>query len=150
MQAEVQRLELRPDVLRSLSPRQRYVFALSSHIFNELMLLQKWIHVSRRPPGNPGPQEDAAVAMSMFILRLLSSKVHEAFEVLTKQSVADILRSDYLRKVEGLETQWDAAVAEFEALEWLRWIRNKGGFHYMNEGQWTPALTDEMCEGAYA
>jgi hypothetical protein len=35
-------------------------------------------------------------------------------------------------------------------LEWLRWIRNKGGFHYMNATQWAPGLEDSMCDGAYA
>jgi hypothetical protein len=40
-------------------------------------------------------------------------------------------------------------LAQHEKLEWLGWIRNKGGFHYMNESQWAPSLVDSMCEGAY-
>lgn len=53
MQAEVSRLELSGDALRALGEHKRYVFALAGHVFNELMLLQKWI-VSRRPTGNGG------------------------------------------------------------------------------------------------
>lgn len=124
--------------------------SMSGHVFNELMLLQKWIHVSRRPPGNPGPQEDAAVGITMFLVRLLSSKVYEALDVLTKQSVADVLRADYFGKVDGLNDKWDEVLSQNGELEWLGWLRNKGGFHYMNANQWAPSLGDSMCDGAYA
>src|SRR5258708_3513919 len=102
MQAEVRKLELSADALRALAPQSRYVFALTGHIFNELMLLQKWVHISRRPPGNPGPQEDSAVAVTMFLLRVLSAKVYEALhdDALGKKSVLDVLRADYFSKVE--------------------------------------------------
>ena len=151
MQAEVKKLELSADALRALAPEQRYVFALAGHIFNELMLLQKWIHVSRRPPGNPGPQEDAAVAISMFLLRLLSAKVYEALrpKALTKPSVDAVLRADYFGKVDGLQAKWDSAIAQYTNLKWLGWVRNKCGFHYMNANQWMPHLGDEICSGAY-
>jgi hypothetical protein len=78
MQAEVRRLSLSANGLRALDPQRRYVFALVGHVFNELMLLQKWIHISRRAPEQPGPQEDAAVGVTFFLLRLLSAKVYEA------------------------------------------------------------------------
>lgn len=151
MQAEVKRLELSANQLRALDPQRRYVFALTGHIFNELMLLQKWVHVSRRSPGNPGPQEDAAVAVTMFLLRVLSAKVYEALhdDALGKKAVSDVLRADYFGKVEGLTEKWDAALVQYENLEWLGWIRNKGGFHYMKATQWSPHLGDEICEGAY-
>lgn len=61
MQAELQKLELSSAALRRLTEHQRYVFALAGQISNELMLLQKWIHVSRRAPVIAGPQEDANV-----------------------------------------------------------------------------------------
>jgi hypothetical protein len=152
MYAEVKRLELSATALRALGSQQRYVFALVGHIFNELILLQKWVHISRKAPGNPGPQEDAAVGVTMFLVRLLSAKVHEALHegALNKQSVADVLRADYFGNVDGLNEQWDAVLAQYANMEWLRWIRNKGGFHYMNAAQWAPGLEDSMCDGAYA
>jgi hypothetical protein len=70
--------------------------------------------------------------------------------VLTKQSVADVLRADYFGKVDGLNDKWEAVLSENGELEWLGWIRNKGGFHYMNANQWAPSLGDSMCDGAYA
>ena len=151
MQAEVRRLELSADHLRALDPQGRYVFALTGHIFNELMLLQKWVDVSRRAPGHPGPEEDAAVAVTMFLVRMLSAKVYEALHIdaLGKKAVADVLRADYFGKVVGLTDKWDAALAQYKRLEWLGWIRQKGGFHYMTATQWTPHLDDPMCEGAY-
>jgi hypothetical protein len=151
MEAEVRRLDLSAPALRALSPHQRYVFALVAHIFNELMLLQKWVHISRRPPGSPGPHEDAAVGITMFLVRLLSSKLYEALhqDALTKKSIADVLREDYLGRVEGLTDKWDAVLVQHEKLEWMGWIRNKGGFHYMSASQWAPHLDDGVCEGAY-
>lgn len=152
MQAEVCNIELSSTALRALDPHRRYVFALVAHIFNELMLLQKWVHISRKPPGNPGPQEDAAVGLTMFLIRLLSAKVYEALheDALTKHSVAEVLRGDYFGNVEGLNEAWDAVLAQHAKLEWLRWVRNKCGFHYMNANQWAPGLEDSMCDGAYA
>jgi hypothetical protein len=149
MQAEVQRLELSGGGLRKLSPQGRYVFALTGHIFNELMLLQKWIHVSRMAPGSLGPQQDAAVAISMFLLRMLAAKTHEALDVLKKQSVSDVLRADYFASVDGLAMQWDAALDAYSNLGWLGRVRNRGAFHYLNCAQWTPVLNDDLCEGAY-
>lgn len=150
MQAEVRKLELSATALRAMDLRRRYVFALVGHIFNELMLLQKWVHISRKPPGNPGPQEDAAVGVTTFLLRLLSAKVYEALDALAKNSVAEVLRADYFSNVAGLNEQWDSVLAQHAQLEWLGWIRNKGGFHYMNAAQWAPGLEDSMCDGAYA
>jgi hypothetical protein len=150
-QAEVHRLALSADALRALDPQKRYVFALVGHIFNELMLLQKWIHISRRAPGSPGPQEDAAVGVTLFLVRLLSAKVYEALhqDALGKASVDEVLRADYFSKVDGLNQKWDKVLEQYDGLEWLRWIRNKGGFHYMNSNQWAPGLQDAMCENAY-
>ena len=152
MQAEVRRLELSAGALRALDLQGRYVFALVGHIFNELTLLQKWLHASRRAPGNPGPQEDAAVGVTMFLVRLLSAKVYEALhdDALGKKSVSDVLRADYFGKVERLNERWDAVLTQYETMEWLAWIRNKGGFHYMNAAQWAPGLEDSMCDGAYS
>jgi len=87
----------------------------------------------------------------MFLIRLLAAKVYEALhgDALAKKSVADVLRTDYFGKVDGLNDKWDAVLAQHEKLEWLSWIRNKGGFHYMNAGQWTPHLGDTICSDAY-
>jgi hypothetical protein len=152
MQAEVCRIELSATALRALNPHQRYVFALVGHIFNELMLMQKWVHISRKPPGNPGPQEDAAVGVTMFLIRLLSAKVYEALheDALNKKAVAEVLRADYFDHVNGLNEQWDAVLVQHAQMEWLGWIRKKGAFHYMNATQWAPGLEDSMCDEAYA
>lgn len=151
MQAEVQKFKLSADRLRALNPQTRYVFALSAHIFNELMLLQKWIHVSRRPPGNPGPEEDAAVGVSMFLFRVLAAKVYEALhpDALRKQSVADVLRAEFLAKKDGLIDKWDATLNRYENMTWMGKVRNQGAFHYMNETQWGPHLDGDFCEDAY-
>lgn len=149
MEAEVQRLDLSVSALQALDPHQRYVFALVAHIFNELLLLQKWAHISRWPPDSPGPQVDASVGITMFLVRLLSSKLFEALDALTKKSVADVLRTDYFEEDLGLNDQWGVVLDQYEKLEWLGWVRNKGGFHYMNAGQWTPHLDDAICDGAY-
>ena len=151
MTAEVRRLHLSATALKSLTPEQRYVFVLASHVFNELMLLMKWVEISRMPPGTTGPREDAAVGVSMFLIRLLASKLYEGLhsDALRRESIDTTLRADYFRHVDGLEQQWDKALALHDSLTWLGWIRNKGGFHYMKPSQWEPHLTDDMCEGAY-
>lgn len=150
MHAEVKRLQLSADALRALSPHQRYVFALTGHVINELQLLSKWVHISRWPDKEQlGPQEDAGVGVTMFLIRLLSSKVYEALLVLRKESVAEVLNAHYFGKVEGLNEKWKDVLAKCESLEWLNWIRNRGGFHYMNANQWEAGLGDEMCDGAF-
>lgn len=151
MTAEVRRLHLSATALKSLTPEQRYVFALASHVFNELMLLMKWVDMSRMPPGTTGPREDAAVGVSMFLIRLLASKLYEGLhsDALRRESTDSTLRTDYFRHVDGLEQQWDKALGLHDDLKWLGWIRNKGGFHYMRPTQWVPHLTDDMCEEAY-
>jgi hypothetical protein len=151
MQAEVRRLSLSANGLRALDPQRRYVFALVGHVFNELMLLQKWIHISRRAPEQPGPQEDAAVGVTFFLLRLLSAKVYEALHegALRKASVSEVLRADYFDKVDGLNERWNEVLARHDTIEWLGWIRNKCGFHYMNADQWAPGLEDSMCDDAH-
>jgi hypothetical protein len=149
MQAELQKLELSSEALRGLTEHERYVFALAGHIFNELMLLQKWIHVSRRAPGIPGLQEDASVGVSMFLLRMLAAKTYEALNVLKKQSVSDLLKAEYFGRVDGLVVQWDALIVRHDTLPWLKRVRDKGAFHYMNSTQWAPHLNDAFCEGAY-
>jgi len=50
--------------------------------------------------------------------------------------------------VPDLEANWDAAVVE--RLEWLRRARNRHAFHYMTAAQWTPDITDDLCDGASA
>ena len=151
MEAEITRLELSGDALRGLSPERRYLFSLAGHIFNEIMLLQKWLHVSRAPPGQITPQLDASVDISMLLVRLVSAKVYEALgpDTLTKASTDTLLRADMLGLVDGLEEKWNTALVQYAGLEWLGWVRNKCGFHYMSPGQWIPHLTDDLCEGAY-
>ena len=148
-QAEVTRLELSSERLRALTQPQKYVFALTGHIFNELILLQKWIHVAPRPPGTYGPQEDAAVGISMFLLRMLSAKVHEALNVLNKSSVSEVMHRDYFPHHPGLKEKWGAALAQHHEMSWLKRVRDRGAFHYMNSAQLGPHLDEAFAEGAY-
>jgi hypothetical protein len=149
VQAEVLRLNLSAAGLRALDPHQRYVFALVGHIFNELMLLQKWLHVSRRPPGASGPLADTSVTISMFLLRVLAAKVYEAVLVLKKESVSDVLKAEFFSGHDGLPEKWDSTLKRYEELGWLATIRNQGAFHYMNATQWGPYLGNQYCEDAY-
>jgi hypothetical protein len=90
--------------------------------------------------------------VTMFLVRLLSAKVYEALhdDALSKASVSEVLRADYFGDVDGLDEQWNGVLEQYAKLEWLGWIRNKGGFHYMNATQWAPGLDDSMCDGGYA
>lgn len=74
MNGKVQRLNLSAYRLKALTMHERFVFALSGHVFNELMLMQKLMHVSRRPPEDTGPLADGSVCTSLFILRVLVAK----------------------------------------------------------------------------
>ena len=110
MKAELHRLILSSEKMVALGPQERYVFVLAGHIFNELMLLQKLVHTSRRPPDAPVPVLDASVGLSMFMLRLLAAKTHEAVDVLSKQSVRDVLIRDYFASDPDLQRQWEEAI----------------------------------------
>lgn len=147
MKASVRRLNLSDLKLKALTERERYVFALTGHVFNELMLLQKLIHVSRHPVGGENPTKDASLAVSLFFLRMLTAKTHEALKILKKDSIRTVLVTDYFNHVEGLIVKWDERCKN--SLTWLAQIRNKGAFHYLNDAQWGPEITDNLCEGAY-
>jgi len=150
MQAQVQKLTLSSQALRALSPQQRYVFALTGQIFNELILLMKWVDISRKAPGDPGPQEDASVGVTMFVLGILIGKTHGALEILRRESVSEIFKADYLRLVNGLEVRWDEVLARHDNMPWLARVRNMSAFHYPTVGQWGPALNENaIAEGAY-
>lgn len=144
---QLQVLELSAERLRRLSPRDRYVFALVGHIFNELMCLLKLTQATRPPPGSHEFQMWAGVGQATTLLRLLLGKTHEALETLRRHSIDRHLRAHYFTEPRLLEP-WEAALERFERLDWLRDLRNRHAFHYMSPGQWGVALGEEFCEGA--
>lgn len=149
MPVDIHRLSLSATKLRGLDAQARFVFASAGHIFNELMLLQKLVHVARRPPNVEGPVADASVGVAMFMLRTLVGKAYEAMLTLRKDPVSQLLRKEYFGLVDGLEQSWDAALDAAANLRWMSVVRNQGAFHYPNGNQLTPFLSDEYCEGAY-
>jgi hypothetical protein len=149
MKVEVRRLNLSTKKLVGLGPQERYVFALAGHIFNDLMLLQKLVHTSRQPPDSPSPVLDASVGLSMFMLRLLAAKTHEAVGVLSKESIRDVLMRDYFASDAVLTDEWEKVIAAYKDLPWLPKVRNKLAFHYMSAAQWTPHLDDALCTDGY-
>lgn len=147
--AELHKLMLSATKLKELEPQERYVFALSGHVFNELMMLQKMVLTSK-PPLDAHPFiKDAAVGSAMFALRLLIGKTEEAMRALSKKSVADVLTTRILGYREGLSARWAAALGRYKALPWLGAIRNQRAFHYMTAGQWEPQFVDELFGEAY-
>lgn len=148
---ELHRLDLSLPKLKALAPDELYVFALSGHVFNELMLLQKMVLTSvHQQTGNVHPfVQDASVARAVFALRLLVGKLEEAMRALGKQSVEDVMRQKVFALRPGLEARWDNAVQTYKTMPWLTKIRNQRAFHYMNKSQWLPHLTDEVLGGAY-
>jgi hypothetical protein len=146
--AETQTLHLSAHKIRALDPRARYVFVITSHIFNELMLLQKLAHVTRLPPNIAGPRADASVGLSMFVIRMLVGKAHEALTMLRRQSTMNEL-SRYFNLVPGLAEGWSEAIAFADGMTWMSNVRNQGAFHYPTAGQLLPHMTEELCEDAY-
>jgi len=149
MNTRLWRLNLSESKLRDLNTHQRYVYALTGHVFNELMLIMKTLHVSRRPPGTEGPLMDASVGTSMFMVRILVGKTHEALARLTRQSIREVLEAEYFSHIEGLTGRWVSTVDQYNSRTWLGHVRNRGAFHYMNAEQWGPHIDDELCSGAY-
>jgi hypothetical protein len=145
----VQRLNLSATGLKALSMHERFVFALSGHVFNELMLMQKLMHISRRPPEDVGPLADASVGTSLFVLRILVAKTYEALYSLSRPDVKEELAKNYFPKVDGLANQWEATVRQYKQLTWMSKMRNQGAFHYLKMSQWAPHLGDAYCEDAY-
>jgi hypothetical protein len=149
MPATLHKLNLSPIKLQALPSNERYVFALTGHIFNELMALQKVVMASE-PPENSHPfLQDAGVALALTWLRLLIGKTHEAMTCLSLASVQDVLRVKFFSLVQGLTERWDGALQKYRELTWLQTIRNSRAFHYMNHAQWSPDLQNHDCEGAY-
>ncbi len=148
---ELHRLDLSLPMLKALPPDELYVFALSGHVFNELMLLQKMVLTSlpkQSQEVHPFLQ-DAGVARAVFALRLLVGKVEEAVKALDKESVEVVLRNKVLALRPGLAEHWDNALQKYRTMPWLNQIRNQRAFHYMSQGQWLPHLTEELLGGAY-
>lgn len=147
--AELHRLDLNADKFRAIPARDRYVFALAGHIFNEVMTLQKLLMTAKPKPGAHPFETEGAAGMAILFLKLLVGKTHEAMSTLTRQSVAHILRDSFFHRHGGLQDRWEAAVARYEALEWMGKIRNTAAFHYMRAGQWPEHADEAMCTEAH-
>ena len=114
--ATVTKTHLHPSKLRALNPRQRYVFALLGHIFNELMLLQKLATITRPSLSATWYEKDAAAGTMMQVLKMLMGKVHEAMTMLKKKNIAEVLRSDYFPLALGLAEHWDNTIKHHDSL----------------------------------
>ena len=146
---ELRKLSLSADKLKGLTAQERYVFALAGHVFNELMMLQKMVIISTPAPEAHAFTNDAAVGSALFVLRILIGKTEEAMRMLSKQSVAEVLRQQIFARVAGLEEKWSAVLSKYQSMPWLGTIRNQRAFHYMNAAQWSPHLNDDICHEAY-
>ncbi|MET3493030.1 hypothetical protein [Variovorax boronicumulans] len=149
MPVEIFRKNLNAAKLRGLDAQSRFVFASAGHVFNELLLLQKLVHVSRLPPNIEGPAMDSSVGVAMFMLRTLVGKTYEAILLLRKQTIATPLRDQYFASVAGLSERWDEVLDAADNQPWMSVVRNQGAFHYPNANQMAPFLTDAFCEDAY-
>lgn len=149
MDIPVRKLSLSGTKLWSLPDRERYVFALAGHIFNELMFLQKMMLASVPSGDAHAFTKDASVGSAMFTLRIVISKVHEAMTELGRAATREIFLASILSRKEGLIEKWNSAIQHYESLPWLPAIRNQGGFHYMSFGQWAPHITEETCQEGY-
>lgn len=150
--ADLHRLDIDSSKLKALSPRERYVFGLTGHVFNEIMTLQKLVIASRPSPDAHPFEQEGAVGNAVLFLKLLVGKTHEAMARLTRHSVAHILREKYFSGVEeipDLQDRWDAAVARYEALTWIPKVRNTASFHYMSAGQWLDLTNDALCDDVH-
>lgn len=151
MRAQVHRVALRQSALDALTADELYVFALAGHVFNELVLLQKWLHLSRVPPQAPNPEKDAGVGVSLFLLRLLAGKTYEALgpDALGKPSVKAVLKSRFFCDPLALAEAWEGAITQFQSIDWLARVRNRSAFHYRTRGQLAPVWSDGLTQEAY-
>jgi hypothetical protein len=148
--ADLQKLEIDATRLRALPPRERYVFALTGHVFNEIMSLQKLLEAAKPKRAIHEFETEGRVGLSILLIKLLAGKVHEAMDYLTRHSVTIVLSRDYFSSSEQLHERWDSAVARYKALGWLKTIRNTASFHYMNASQWKDLSNDDLCSEAHA
>ena len=152
MPIQLQRLSLSSAKLKALPPFDRYVFALVGHIFNDLMIGGKQMHICGKPPADAHEfQLDAALGMSAYALRTFVGHVKEAMDSLTQTRVENHLVNFYFGPVNGLTDRWKVAVKQYEELDarWMTKVRNHHCFHYMEPSQWEPTLGDGMCDGGY-
>lgn len=150
MPVDLHKLNLSVEKMKALPALDRYAFALAGHIFNELMLLQKMVTICQAEDESHPLAKDGGVMSSLFMVRTLAAKLHEAMDALTRPAVSAHLRAQYFQRVPGLEAKWDAVIAQLKATKWVNTIRNRWAFHYMKPSQWGPFLTDDALEGAYA
>jgi hypothetical protein len=149
MDLPLSRLNLSSAKLWDLPDQERYVFALAGHVFNELMFLQKLMIAAVPDKGAHTFSKDASVGSSMFTLRMVVSKAHEAMQELRKESNRSIFLDRILSKRDGLRDQWELVVRRYESLPWLGSIRNQGGFHYLSHKQWSLHIDQALCQDGY-
>jgi hypothetical protein len=125
----------RPRLARIPSEERNFLFA-SCHLANELNILQKlalW-SIANSSKG-ASPVEQAQVAQTLFLLRLLAGKIHEGHELLRKSYFGSGLSRTYDTL---LCDEARSALASFKRYFHKRSnlvtrIRNAYGFHYSPE-----------------
>lgn len=138
--------------LQALSGFDRYVFALLGHIFNDLMLTQKLVHISRVHPTQSNTYErETGVGVSLYFLRTLAARTKEVMETLRQEKISSHIEKQIFAPA-GLDARWREALKLFYRMdkEWLARVRNVHAFHYLREDQFQPYLSDELCDHAHA
>lgn len=122
----VQKITIRADALRGLSPERRSAVLLLGHMMNEAnwlrkLLVQAVLGISDSPEGK------AQFGLTVILATILASKLHEGWLRMTSEEVGPILR-DLQLPPELVQFRKDLKKVIEEGV--LATIRNKFAFHY--------------------
>lgn len=125
-----------------MTDEDRYSYYLLSHMFNELMCLQKLIVFTM-----PRHDEDwdfrrrPELAQSALLFRLALSKIYEVKDELAKNSQIKKTFDSLIfpQWMEGRSSQQEL-FEKLDAASWLGKLRNKVGFHFPTFSQLTPFI----------
>jgi hypothetical protein len=145
---EIHRVVIDRTKLAAMPESERTLLFLLAHASNEINFLSKLILMARKDDP-PSPVHDAAEAGQLFILlRLLTGKLHEAWELFRKRAQRD--RSIATTFIPRLESEAAAALQalnrHFGAGSVLSQIRNKMSFHYDDKENLVEASFQQLPE----
>ncbi len=140
---EVHRLLIPLHKLKNISDDDRYSYYLLSHMFNELMCLQKLIHFAMPKHGDRRTVRfHPEMAQAQFLFRIALGKVSEVRDELEKNKK---LEATFIRLIQPRwpEEQQCRAIllAALDSAPWLKKLRNRLGFHFPNFVQLLPFIT---------
>lgn len=138
----VEKLTITLADLKKISDQDRYSYYLLSHMFNELMCLQKLIHYAMPTHGDRREfRRNPEMFQAIFLFRIALSKISEARKELRENKT---LEATFLRLIHPF---WPESVSRREALDaaldaapWLSALRNKVGFHFPKFNQLEPFI----------